>query len=64
MAKRPLAKLPSQVYVVLGHFDNEPYLIAYERLNEVPDDEAGQVIGVYTLAEAGTVNVKREVTLK
>lgn len=55
--------LPKKIFVYEYEDGGEKYLTAVRNLDEIPDDQDGTLVGMFTLTKKGKLVVTKEVTL-
>lgn len=53
--------LPDHIYITMDtHDDDDPILLCYRDVQEIPDDEVGNHVGTYTRVGVGKLKVTKE----
>ena len=62
MARNKADKLPKTVYLVRVKDGDDAFFLTYERIDDIPEDHAGQLIGCYTKADVSELVVSKTLT--
>lgn len=60
--QKPTVLLPSTLYVREEVDGDDRYYIATENVDDIPEDEDGEFVGIYVFQEMRTLVVKKELT--